>query len=219
LPADLLMRARALAGRTLQELAVAARIELPSEPGRAKGHIGRLLERSLGVLAEAGALTDFPGCELKTLPVNASGRPCESTFVCHVPLKQLSEVSWEASRVRAKLAHVLFVPVEAARGVTHAQRRVGSAFLWRMSAEHEALLCEDYGVIADCVASGDVERLDARLGRALQVRPKAAHAGVRVRAFGPDDTPLAVLPRAFYLRATFTAALLRDALRLGATRS
>lgn len=209
-PAALLLRARRFAGWTLAELAAAQAVPLPAAPERAKGFVGRLVEHALGGPGSA-AVTDFPECELKTLPVDASGRPRESTFVCHVPLTHLAEVAWERSRVRAKLARVLFVPIESGP-CAQLERRIGCAFLWEMSACEEAVLRADYQSIAEQVARGQLERLDARWGTALQIRPKAAHSGVRVRTHDLDGGPLRVLPRAFYLRAAFTGALLRAAL-------
>jgi DNA mismatch repair protein MutH len=210
--AALLRRARELAGSTLGELAQRFELPLPAAPERAKGHTGRLLERALGAAGGCALPTDFPSCELKTLPVDVRGRPRESTFVCHVQLPQLAEVSWESSRVRAKLARVLFVPVETARRLAHAERRIGRAFLWQMTAAQEATLREDYRLLAERVAQGQLENLDARWGNVLQIRPKAAHSRIRVRAHDAEGAPLAILPRAFYLRARFTGALVREAL-------
>lgn len=205
----MLERARDLAGRTLGEISRGLGVPLPAAAAPAKGHVGRLMERALGAVSPG--VTDFPGCELKTLPVDLRGRPRESTFVCHVQLGALTEISWEASRVRAKLARVLFVPIESFEGLAHSQRRVGQAFFWEMDAAQETLLRDDYVALAERVAQGQIEHIDARWGRVLQLRPKAAHSGVRVRAHVLDHSPQAVLPRAFYLRATFTHSLLRAA--------
>lgn len=208
----LLSRAHTFAGRTFAELALQLGVPLPAEPTRAKGFVGGLIERALGAPRVSRDPTDFPSCELKTLPVDARGRPRESTFVCCVTLAQLRDTPWEASRVRAKLARVLFVPVEADRERAHAERRVGHAFLWVMSGEREALLREDYQLLAERVAHADLEKTDARWGRVMQIRPKAANSGVRVRGHDMEGVPLRVLPRAFYLRASFTRELLCDAL-------
>jgi DNA mismatch repair protein MutH len=209
---QLLSLAHTLAGRTLSEVALGLNLPLPAAPSRAKGFVGGLIERALGAPRVSREPTDFPSCELKTLPVDGLGRPRESTFVCCVTLAQLRETPWEASRVRAKLARVLFVPVEAAAELTHPERRVGRAFLWQMGAEQEALLRDDYALLAERVAQCDVEKTDARWGRVLQIRPKGAHAGVRTRAHDLDGVPLRVQPRAFYLRASFTRELLQQAL-------
>jgi DNA mismatch repair protein MutH len=208
----LLVRAQALAGRTLGELALGLELPLPAAPMRAKGFVGGLIERALGAPCLSSALTDFPSCELKTLPVDALGRPRESTFVCCVTLAQLRETAWEDSRVRAKLARVLFVPVETAPSLAQPERRVGRAFLWLMQSRDEQSLREDYVLLAERAVRGELEKTDARWGTVLQIRPKAAHAGVRTRGHDLDGVPMRVLPRAFYLRASFTRELLRDAL-------
>jgi DNA mismatch repair protein MutH len=208
----LLARAHALAGRTLGEVALGLNLPLPATPSRAKGFVGGLIERALGAPRVSRELTDFPSCELKTLPVDAQGRPRESTFVCCVTLAQLRDTPWEASRVRAKLARVLFVPVEAASERAHSERLVGRAFMWNMLEADEPLLREDYQLLAERVAHADIEKTDARWGRVLQIRPKAANSGVRVRGHDLDGVPLRVLPRAFYLRASFTRELLCTAL-------
>jgi DNA mismatch repair protein MutH len=212
---ELLRAARRLAGRTLAELARELACELPAEPLRNKGFVGRVVERSLGLATSPLSAADFAelGVELKTLPVSASFRPRESTFVCYVALSGLGETPWEASRVAHKLSRVLFVPVESEPHLALAQRRIGSAFLWSPSPEQAALLQADYAEIAGRAAAGELERLDARVGRVLQLRPKAAHGGVRVRVSDGEGVPSLAQPRAFYLRAGFTAEVLRAALR------
>ena len=44
----------------------------------------------------------------------------------------------------------------------------------------------------------------------LQVRPKAATGRTRTFSFGPEGEWIATVPRGFYLRASFTRALLSD---------
>ena len=60
------------------------------------------------------------------------------------------------------------------------------------------------------IGAGNVEALTARTGRWLQVRPKAATGRTRTFSFGPEGEWIATVPRGFYLRASFTRALLRD---------
>jgi DNA mismatch repair protein MutH len=212
--AELMCEARQLAGRTIAELALALACAVPIEPVRDKGCLGRIVERSLGLLSSPLTAADFAtlGIELKTLPVGRDAQPRESTFVCYVPLARLAETSWEDSRVAEKLARVLFVPIESEPGLPIAQRRIGRPFLWSASAAEAAVLRADYAEIAERVAAGHLERLDARLGRALQLRPKGSHGGLRVRICDGDGEPVLAQPRAFYLRASFTASLLRNAL-------
>jgi DNA mismatch repair protein MutH len=217
--AALLTAARGLAGFTLAELAVAVCQGLPEEPRRDKGFIGRVAERALGLHLHAVsplvAAADFAalGIELKTLPVTAQLTPRESTFVCYVPLHQLTELPWEQSRVASKLSRVLFLPVEAAGPrLAFGSRRFGRAFLWSPSAAQTALLRADYEELARRVQEGHAEGLSARVGQVLQLRPKAAHGGVRVRVTDGDGLPWRLQPRGFYLRASFTKQLLEAAL-------
>jgi DNA mismatch repair protein MutH len=216
--AELLLAARRLAGSTLAEAARAIACDWPLEPVRDKGFIGLLIERSLGLGRASVSARRAPpsaadfgelGIELKTLPVSARFQPRESTFVCYVALASLIETPWSQSRACAKLTRVLFVPIESEPGLSMAGRRIGSAFFWSPSREQTDVLQSDYEEIASRIASGD-EPVDARIGRALQLRPKAAHGAVRVRLADGDGRPSLTQPRAFYLRARFTAELLRS---------
>jgi DNA mismatch repair protein MutH len=202
--AELLSRARSLAGRTLDEVRVANGAAVPSTGH--KGWVGSLVERALGLSAR-GAGPDAPelGIELKTMPIDARGIPRESTFVCMVPREGLDR-SWRASAPYAKLARVLFVPVESLGAM--ASRRVGSAFLWSPDADEEAALENDWTELAGQLRTSGHEHVSARLGRHMQIRPKAASARSRWRATGDDDAPMLALPRAFYLRRAFVASIL-----------
>lgn len=208
---ELCARARAIAGVSLAELAAGLGRSLPGDPRRAKGFVGQLVETALG--ASAGSLPepDFQliGVELKTLPVGAHGRPTESTYVCTLPLEHdAGPTRWQESNVRRKLDRVLWVPVEAARDLPVASRRVGSAILWSPSAEEEGRLRADWEELTDMVVMGRVEEITAHQGTCLQVRPKAADS--RARRWGVDEEGRRVrtLPRGFYLRASFTTSIL-----------
>ncbi|MGD8860626.1 MAG: DNA mismatch repair endonuclease MutH [Myxococcales bacterium] len=207
--AELLRRARGLAGRTLHEVAARAGIALPQDQRRAKGLVGQLLERSLGADAGSAAEPDFRslGVELKTIPLGRDGRPRESTFVCSIRLDEIGELEWERSRACKKLRRVLWVPVESERDVPLARRRVGAALLWSPSAAQERDLRDDWEEIASLIGRGDLELITAHLGRYLQVRPKARNADVRKRALDGRGAPVHALPRGFYLRTRFTARL------------
>ncbi len=207
---ELAARAAALAGLTLGELAAELGVVVPPDLRRAKGFPGQLVERALGATAGSRAEPDFPdlGVELKTIPVDERGRPCESTFVCTIDSAAIGRVEWERSLVRRKLLRVLWVPVEGTRSLVVGARRIGAALLWSPSPEQEAALRFDWEELAGLIGRGDVEQVTGHLGRHLQVRPKAAHGRARRRALDPDGTSFAALPRGFYLRASFTAALL-----------
>lgn len=207
---ELLERARALAGLSLGELASRLGLEAPSDLRRAKGFTGQLVERALGATAASRAAPDFEalGIELKTLPVDSRGRPCESTFVTTIPLTEIGDVEWEHSRVRLKLARVLWMPVEGERSIPVPCRRLGEPLLWSPDAEDEAALRFDWEELAGIIGLGDIERVTGHLGRYLQIRPKAANSRARRRGTDEDGAPFETMPKGFYLRAAFTARIL-----------
>lgn len=208
--AELLERASALAGLSLAELAARLGAPVPLDLRRAKGFVGSLVERALGATAGSRALPDFPelGIELKTLPVDRAGAPVESTFVCTIPLTEIGQVEWAESRVRRKLSQVLWIPVQGERQIAVAERRIGQALLYRLTAEDEAVLRADWEELSGVIGRGHVEALTGHLGRSLQIRPKAAHSRARRVGIDADGVPFAALPRGFYLRPSFTRGLL-----------
>lgn len=197
--AELLARALALRGRPVEPTGL-----------HRKGKVGELVERALGAHGGSTATWDFPdlAVELKTIPVDArTGMPRESTFVCAVSLADADRAEWATSWARRKLSRVLWVPVAVHED---GQQLIGEARLWSPTPEQERVLAGDFEEILGRAGMGDVEGITARLGRWLQLRPKAAHGGVRTRVPGADGEIVATVPRGFYLRARFTGAILRD---------
>ena len=207
---ELLTRAWQVAGLTLGELGAQVGVEVPDEGVRGKGVAGRILEKALGASAGSRAQPDFVelGVELKTIPVDPTGRPKESTFVASISLSAMADTDWEQSVVLKKLAKVLFVPVEAASGTPLRDRRVGRAYLWTPNERERRLLRADWELLAEMIAAGDVERITGHLGEVMQVRPKAAHGRARRRAPDEEGAVQWTMPRGFYLRPAFTGAVL-----------
>jgi DNA mismatch repair protein MutH len=214
-----MVRARALEGRSLGEIGAALGSPVAALAGRhTKGLAGTLVERALGASAGSAAEPDFPalGVELKTIPVDGRGRVRESTFVCTIALGRIADEPWERSWLRRKLACVLWVPVDGTDAVALAERRIGHPILWRPDADEEAALRADFEALAGQIGVGAVEGLTAHEGQVLQVRPKGRDGRARTAAVGPDGELLSAVPRGFYLRASFTSALLgRSYAKLG----
>ena len=208
--AELLARADAIAGRTLGDVAATLGLSVPETTRRGKGWTGTVIEHALG--ASAGSLPepDFRliSVELKTIPIRPGRRPLESTYVCTVPLAGDAAASWRDSNVRRKLARVLWMPFEGDRTISLSDRRIGSALLWSPSADEDSALANDWETLMDRVVLGRVDEISAREGECLQIRPKAANAASRRRAIGSSGAWEPALPRGFYLRASFTAAIL-----------
>ncbi len=207
---ELMTRARDVAGLTLGELGARVAVDLPEESARGKGVAGQILEKVLGASAGSRAEPDFVnlGIELKTIPLDATGKPKESTFVCSISLSSMADTDWEGSTVLKKLSKVLFVPVEAASETPLCDRRVGRAYLWTPNADEQRLMRADWERLAEMIAAGDVEQITGHLGEVLQVRPKAPHGRSRRRAPDEEGAVQWTMPRGFYLRPRFTGAVL-----------
>lgn len=202
---ELMDHARQLAGLTLQQLAEKFSWPIPENTTHAKGWFGQLVEKGLGATATSHARPDFEliNVELKTLPVNANGKPVESTYVCTVPL-QNPEQNWENSWLKQKLQRVLWLPFEADKNVPIAQRHIGSAILWSPSAVEIAQLKTDWEELMEMVTLGKLDQISSHLGEVLQIRPKGANAKSLTTALDEEGNPVATLPRGFYLRPSFT---------------
>ena len=209
--AELLQRAQSLAGKTLLELAQDLNLRLPQDGRHGKGWIGQAIELFLGATAGPQSQPDFQhlGVELKTVPVAAGPKAKESTFVSMVPHACALGAGWRQSGVYRKLRRVLWIPVEAGGGIDFARRRIGSGFLWSPDAAQEEVLRRDWEELMELVGFGEFDRISARLGRYLQIRPKGASAGSVVRVVDDLAEVGETLPRGFYLRAGFTNELLR----------
>ena len=189
-------------------------MHLPPPGAASKGKVGELVERALGATGGPRAAHDFPelGIELKTLPLDGRGVARESTYVCRASFDAAPAMTWERSWVRAKLAHVLWLPVVTpARTAAWSERHVGTPFFWEPSAPESAQLADDFAEIAGTVAVAGIDAVSARRGHVLQLRPKAATGASRARTTSESGDESSSVPRGFYLRATFTTALLARA--------
>lgn len=209
---QLLERADAIAGRTLAEVAERVEEPVPPDLSRNKGWVGQLIEKALGAHAGNAPVPDFVelGIELKTLPVDRTGKPLESTYVCMVPLSAPDDVDWESSTVRHKLGCVLWTPVLAEREIPLGERMVGQSMLWEPDAYELALLRRDWEGHLDAIRHGAASELRGHDGEVLQIRPKGADAAQLT--WGVDERGEAILtrPRGFYLRTLFTEMLVRQ---------
>lgn len=208
---ELIARARQLAGLSLSQVAEKYGVALPTDLRRHKGWSGQLIELALGASAASLPEPDFQqiGVELKTIPVDRQGRPMESTYVCTVPIEEEAmQQRWENCWVKQKLARVLWIPVEGNSEIPLSDRRLGNPLLWSPSAKQESQLRNDWEELMEMICMGQVQKITARFGDVLQIRPKAASSSVRGRAIGEEGQHIRTNPRGFYLRSRFTATLL-----------
>lgn len=211
--AELLQRAQALAGWTLDELAQQLQVAVPEISTHGKGWSGQLLELLLGATAGSLSEPDFQqlGIELKTLPVDANGKPLESTYVSIVPLTQFMQLQWHGSEIYQKLRRILWVPLVTTKGQALGARKVGMPFIWSPTTEQEKILQQDWQELMDMVAMGQLEQINAKQGQYLQIRPKGANAKSLCWGFDAEGNRIQTLPRGFYLRPSFTHSILKHA--------
>ncbi len=208
---ELLESASEIAGKTLQQIANQQGLATPDNQLHHKGWVGQLLELSLGATAGSRPEPDFQhiGIELKTIPLNRSGSPKETTFVCAINLTNI-ESHWENSLVKHKLSRVLWVPIEADSEIPLAARRIGSAILWSPDKDQDSILRRDWEELMDMISMGELEQITAHQGQYLQVRPKAANARTLTKGIDSEGEEILTLPRGFYLRATLTNQILNQ---------
>lgn len=205
-PTELLQRAEAIAGLTLGDLGTMANIVVPENFKRHKGFTGQLIELWLGASAGSKPQQDFPelGIELKTIPIDSSGKVLETTYVCFAHTQVKLGSTWENSSVRNKLSKVLFIPVLGDRAIPPAQRMVGMPVLWIPSTGEDAVLKQDWEELTECISLGKIDTITAKMGQALHIRPKAADGSALTAAVGSEGETIQTRPRGFYLRKTFT---------------
>ena len=212
--AQLLERAENISGKTVLEVASEIGEVVPKNLRKHKGWLGQLLEKALGADAKSKAEPDFSKLhiELKTIPMNTDYRACESTYVCTVPLLSLNGVTFEQSWVCRKLSTVLWMPILTLKSVPLRDRQIGMPFLWSPSPEEHTLLRQDWQELTDMVCLGELEQITARLGRVLQIRPKAADSRSLCYGLNHEGERVLTQPRGFYLRANFTTKLIHQGL-------
>ncbi|WP_133178693.1 DNA mismatch repair endonuclease MutH [Shewanella decolorationis] len=207
---ELLERANMMAGISLAQIAAHRGIVVPKDLKRDKGWVGQLIEMELGATAGSKPEQDFLhlGVELKTIPIDSKGKPLETTYVCVAPLTNIEGLTWQDSLVCHKLQRVLWVPVEGERHIPVGDRRVGTPILWEPDLQEQRLLQQDWEEIMELIALGKVEKLTARHGEVLQLRPKAANSKALTQSIAEDGSLKMTNPRGFYLKTAFTAMLL-----------
>ncbi|OCG58520.1 DNA mismatch repair endonuclease MutH [Gilliamella sp. Fer4-1] len=212
---ELLDRAQLVAGYSFGDIAQYLNIPIPDNLNKQKGWVGNLIETILGANAGSKAERDFAnlGIELKTIPVDKQGKPLETTFVSVTPLMANHGVIWETSHVKYKLAKVLWVPIEGERTIPLIDRKVGNPILWTPTQAQEQQLKQDWQELMDMITLGQVEKITARYGTYLQIRPKAANGQALTEAIGENGEIILTRPRGFYLKKTFTMQILQALIR------
>ena len=207
---ELISYLNAINGKSLDELSKKVGLKLPSSTLHGKGFAGELIELCIGASAGNAAIPDFPNLwlELKTIPVGEDLKPLESTFISYAPLTNIRNLTFEESSLFAKISRVLFVIVLAPRNLEISKRKVLGYFFWQPSSTELALIKEDFNELMEMVKIGNVEKISAKIGTVIQMRPKCANGKQTTDCIGPDGNFIKTRPRGFYMRRCFTQKLL-----------
>ncbi|WMY96345.1 MAG: DNA mismatch repair endonuclease MutH [Arsenophonus sp.] len=207
---NLLKKARALAGYTIEELASYIGMPIPFNLKNNKGWIGELLEYCLGTNAGKKKEKDFLnlGIELKTIPINRYRQPLETTFICTAPLIENIGIRWNSSYLRYKLSRILWIPIEGEKKIPLGKRKITHPILWSPNLTEEKLIKRDWEELMDMIVLGYIENLNGNYGEILQIRPKAANKNILTKGIGKYGKPIMTQPRAFYLKKKFTSQIL-----------
>ncbi|WP_350998936.1 DNA mismatch repair endonuclease MutH [Shewanella sp. TB7-MNA-CIBAN-0143] len=210
---ELMQRANNMAGIRLADIAADNDIIVPADLRRDKGWVGQLIESELGALAGSKPEQDFLhlGVELKTIPIDRKGKPLETTYVTVAPLTNIQGMTWENSLVYHKLQRVLWVPIEGERSIPVGDRRIGTPILWQPNTAQARQLQQDWEEIMELIALGQVDKITARHGEVLQLRPKAANSKILTESIAEDGSIQLSNPRGFYLKIDFTQQILTNA--------
>jgi len=127
------------------------------------------------------------------------------------PLTNIQGMTWENSLVYHKLQRVLWVPVEGERSIPVGQRRIGTPILWQPNRDQARQLQQDWEEIMELIALGKVDKISARHGEVLQLRPKAANSKALTESIAEDGSIQLSNPRGFYLKINFTQQILANA--------
>jgi DNA mismatch repair protein MutH len=203
-------KALEMEGLTFSQLGNRLGLPVPTLALQAKGWLGQAVEKFLGATAGSLPIPDFPNLnlEIKTIPLTATGRVQESTYITVLPLRAPFELEWRSSSCYQKLQQVLWIPIEGDTSIPYAQRRIGRAILWQMPEVQEQILKADWELIMDMVIHGKVEEISGSIGTYLHIRPKAANASILTKSLDAYGDDIKTLPRGFYLRSCFTQQII-----------
>lgn len=208
--AELLDRAMNLSGMTFSQLAYQLGITIPNDINERKGWLGMAIERALGATSGSLPQPDFFNLEieLKTLPLNQSGKPSESTFITSISFSSLAKETWLNSVCYSKLKKVLWIPVEGVKDTRYSERRIGSPTLWSPGGEDLFILERDWNELTNMILQGNLNSISAHYGEYLQIRPKAANSRALCNTVDGEGHNIQTLPRGFYLRSSFTQSII-----------
>lgn len=207
----LIDRCKKLQNMSIFDLSKKLNIKLPNNLNHNKGFLGQLLEIYLGASAKNLPEPDFTylGIELKTIPIDFNNKPLESTYVCTAPFSLINE-SWETSTVKKKLNKLLWIPIKKKPKMALRDCIIGEPIFWQANKKQISILKQDWEELTEMLLFGQHDKLNAKFGKYLQIRPKAANSKKLLKAISFDNNIIPTVPKGFYLRTIFTKEILNS---------
>lgn len=173
-----------------------------------KGDGGQLIEQLLGIQSSSTKGPDLPeiGLEIKTLPIDKEFRVLENTHICKITLP-FSETDFFRSSLWLKTRHILFVPIIGQRKTPMCDKILAQPFFWQAQSCDIECLKQDWFELSSLLRTGCFEKINAKIGECLHIRPKAAH-GQDLCTLKVQGQYQRILPLGFYLRKSFTQKLI-----------
>jgi DNA mismatch repair protein MutH len=206
---DLLRIYTEIQGIPFRELAETLGYDIAKDPTSMKSAAGDIAELVAGKKPDAlpqADLSEFD-IEVKTVPLDLTGKPRENTKITALNYTKLLKEKWETSHVYEKVRVVLFVPIVKEDTKRPEAWYVRSPFIWMPSRDQLAVIRKDWEKIKKMVRSGD--QLTATVGEYLIANTSGQGKGKDNRTYElPDGRTIDVKTRAFFLRKTFVAEIL-----------
>lgn len=200
-----------LLGKNLAQLCDILQIKCPTDPIKAKGFSGIVFEKLLGADGNNNASFDFENLclELKTIPVDEQYIPKESTFVTYAPVVANQIFEFKKSIVFKKLSFVLFILLDIS-DPKFSKRKFVNYYFFKPDKNTLELIEQDYNELCQMIKEGNINKITARFGQILQLRPKGANGSILTTCIDEDGNISYTRPRGFYLRREFTKKILAN---------
>lgn len=218
---DLLDRLSVVQGVPFSELCQAHGITWYPEPKRNKGLAAKVVETVLEVKSNNRPEPDLTnlGLEIKTIPVTDDLKVMEHTKVTTLNFRDVQDQDWERSTVYHKLRSILFVPVVKYDKAAPERWYIRSPFVWMPSLSAEKQLRQDYEAVRELLKRKEYAKISSA------EPPEGQGVYMMANTGGMDSSDVTTVEgasgdedvkrRAWMLRKTFTALVLRENIAYG----
>lgn len=185
--AGALVRLDALVGADLRPLADEYGVTVWRAGRRNKGWAGQVVERYLGLPANASPEADFGNWELKVVPLRVDRHgevwPKETMAIAMTSAAELEAEDFEDSHVLAKLGRLVVVARVYIDATESCSPLYGAAAFDLDDPELYDQIREDYEDARWTVRQDGLHALDGHVGRLIQPRPKGPGRGSTTMGF------------------------------------